>query len=230
MDIEGTYTLQATPDEVWRILGNRETLLQILPEIQQLEPIDEFSHSLALKISYPQLVGTYFGTVRLEQLHAPTHAHIVIESVRDTQNTLTGEAYLDLQAQDNTTVVTYTGDVTFHKSGILLQRTVIKGAAKLLVSQFFTSLEVELRKQQAERKRVEEEAARKLLRNVRMDGRVRPEPTTRLSFLRRIVRLLHIGSGEAADEIRWAQRIRNTWYASMLLFLVWVGTRIIPRN
>lgn len=231
MEIEGTYTLHATPEEVWHILGDQQTLLHTIPEIQQLERVDDFTQTIALHLTYAPLVGTYYGSVHIAERHRPSHSHIVIESVRDTQNTLSGEAILDLQSHEDTTVVTYTGDITLHRAGTQLQRTVIKGATKLLMQQFFTALEEQLWQQQAARKHAEEEIIiQTATRHSTPQTRVNEKQTQRVSFLQRIVHLLRIGKGSASEEVRWTQRIRRTGYASMLLFLVWVGTRIIPRR
>jgi len=233
MEIEGTYTLHATPEEVWHILGDQQTLLHTMPEIKQLERVDEYTQTVALHLTYAPLVGTYYGSVHIAERHHPRHSRIIIESVRDTQNTMSGEAILDLQSHEDTTIVTYTGDITLHKAGTHLQRTVIKGAAKLLIQQFFTALEEQIWQHQAARKRVEEEIViRTTTQRPTPQVRTRAgrEHTQRISFLQRIVHLLRLGKGSASEEIRWTQRIRRTSYASMLLFLVWVGTRIIPRR
>ena len=232
MEIEGTYTLHATPEEVWQQLANQQTLLHTIPEIKQLERVDEFTQTLALHLTYAPLVGTYYGSVHIAERQQPNHSHIVIESVRDTQNTMSGEAILDLQSHEDTTIVTYTGDITLHKAGTQLQRTVIKGAAKLLIQQFFTALEEQLWQRQAAKKHVEEEIVIQTavqLRTSQARTSASQEQTQRVSFLQRIVHLLRLGNGNTSEEVRWTQRIRRTGYASMLLFLVWVGTRIIPR-
>ena len=232
MEIEGTYTLRATPEEVWHILGNQQTLLHTIPEIKQLEPVDEFTHTLALHLNYAPLTGTYYGSVHIADSQHPHHVHLILESVRDTQNTLSGEAILDLQGHEDTTIVTYQGDVTLHKAGTQLQRTVIKGAIKLLIQQFFTGLEEQLWQQQADRQREEEEIIiRTTVQHASAQNRTRTRQQTQpMSFLRRIVHLLRIGRGDVSEELRWTQRIRRAGYGSMLLFLVWVGTRIVPRR
>ncbi len=229
MEIEGTYTLHATPEEVWQQLANQQTLLHTIPEIKQLERVDEFTQTVALHLTYAPLVGTYYGSVHIAERHQPNHSHIVIESVRDTQNTMSGEAILDLQSHEDTTIVTYTGDITLHKAGTQLQRTVIKGAAKLLIQQFFTALEEQLWQQQAAKKHVEEEIViQTAVQFPTSQARTSTsqEQTQGVSFLQRLVHLLRLGSGNTSEEVRWTQRIRRTGYASMLLFLVWVGTSL----
>ena len=232
MEIEGTYTLRATPEEVWDILADHQMLLHTIPEIKQLERVDDYTQTLALHLTYAPLIGTYYGSVHIAERIYPSHSHIMIESVRDTQNTMSGEAILDLQSHEDTTIVSYKGDISLHKAGTQLQRTVIKGAMKLLIQQFFTALEEQLW-QQAAKKRVEEEIVIRTItqRSPTQDRtRANQQETQRVSFLQRIVHLLRLGEGSASEEIRWTQRIRRTGYASMLLFLVWVGTRIIPRR
>jgi carbon monoxide dehydrogenase subunit G len=231
MDIEGTYTLQATPEEVWQCLRNKQALLHTLPEIEQLERIDDFTQSLALRLTYTPLAGTYYGTVQVTERKDPQHYHVLVESVRDTLNTISGEATIDLQQQEDTTIVTYVADVQLSKKGATLQQTVVKGAVKLLLQQFFMSLEEQLWQQRAERLKREQEAANNVAAPQHTVARPRSTGNSyaRQSFLHRLVHLLRIGRGDVVEEERWTQRIRRTVFASMLLFLVWVGTRI-PRR
>jgi len=230
MEIEGTYTLQATPEEVWQLLVDRQTLLHTLPEIEKLERVDDYTQTLALHFTYASLSGTYYGSVRVAESRYPTHSHIEIESVRDTQGTMSGEAIVDLQSHEDTTVVTYKCDLSLHKPRVEIQRTVIKGAAKLLIQQFFTALEEQLWQQQEAKKRAEEEVIKiTLQRSATPQSHTSQDKTQRVTFLQRIVHLLRLGKGNITEEERWTQRIRRTGYASMLLFLVWVGTRI-PRR
>ena len=231
MDIEGTYTLQATPEEVWQCLRDKQTLLHTLPEIEQLEHIDEFTQSLALRLTYTPLVGTYYGTVQITERKDPQHYHVIIESVRDTLNTMSGEATVDLQQHEDTTLVAYVADVQLSKKGVKLQQTVVKGAVKLLLQQFFMSLEEQLWQQRAERLKREQEAATNLAKPQRSVTRPRSAgyANSGQSFLQRLVHLLRLGGGDTLEEERWTQHIRRATFASMLLFLVWVGTRI-PRR
>ncbi|GAC1394682.1 MAG: hypothetical protein NVS4B11_27450 [Ktedonobacteraceae bacterium] len=234
MEIEGTYTLQAKPEEVWQRLRDQQALLHTIPEIQQLERIDEHSHSLALHLTYTPLLGTYYGRIRVAEHDYPHHCRIIIESVRDTQNTISGEAIVDLRSHEDATVFIYKGTIQLNKLGTQLQATVVKGAVKLLVQQLFTALEEQLWQHRAKEKTVKVEAE---LINITTVQRAAPpsrfrrnqEKTRPASLLQRIVHLLRLGKGEFAQEEQWTQRIRRASYASMLLFLVWVGTRL-PRR
>ncbi len=237
MDIEGIYTLHATPEEVWHGLVDEQMLRQTLPELEKLERLDEYSYTLALHIAYTPLLGTYYGRVRIAESEHSRHSRIIIEEVRDTQNTLSGEAILDFTQQEDTTTVSYQGTIQLHKAGVSLQRTVIKGATKLLAQHFFTALEERLLQQREAKKRLEAELARiaavqriadaRSARNTRLQQVHKPRSTKTL--LHRAVHLLGLGEGDTAQEERWTQRIRRTSYASMLLFLLWVGTRL-PRR
>ena len=229
VEIEGTYTLQATPDAVWQSLVDRQMLLHTLPEIEKLERIDEYTHTLALHIDYTPLFGTYYGRIRVAESQYPHHSRVIIEGVRDTQNTISGEAILNLTSHEDTTTVNYNGTIHLNKVGVELQRTVVKGATKLLVQQFFTLLEEQLWQQHEAKKRIEAELARLAAKRAAV-SRKRPKlKRATPALLQRIVHLLGIGKGDVVEEERWTQRIRRTSYASMLLFLIWVGTRL-PRR
>jgi carbon monoxide dehydrogenase subunit G len=234
MEIEGTYTLQATPEEVWQYLIEPQTFLHTLSEIEQLERIDEHTHALAIHITYAPLAGTYYGHIRVVTQHYPRSYRIIINHTQEKQNTFSGEISVDLQSHEDTTIVTYKGSIQLNKVGARLQATVVRGAVKLLAQQFFTMLAEQLWQQRATKNTVEvEEEIINIVTVQRSPAAPHPHinrakrqaPT----LLHRIVHLLRLGKGNPVQEERWTQRIRRTSYASMLLFLVWVGTRI-PRR
>jgi len=45
-------------------------------------------------------------------------------------------------------------------------------------------------------------------------------------FLRFVVRRLGLGEGDPVEEERWVKRVRRFGVLSILLLLVWVGTRL----
>ncbi len=234
MEIEGTYTLQATPEEVWQHLIDRQTLLHALPEIERLERIDEDTHELAIHITPDPIAGTYYARIRVATQHYPHSYRIIVDRTQEKQNTISGEISVDLQSHEDTTIVTYKGNVQLRKIGARLQATVVRGAVKLLAQQFFTALAEQLWQHRATKNTVEvEEEIINIVTVQRSPATPRPhisrEKRQAPTLLHRMVHLLRLGKGNPMQEERWTQRIRRTSYASMLLFLVWVGTRI-PRR
>jgi len=61
MNITGTYTLQATPEEIWQCLSSRQVVNSALPGIERLEQLDTQNYLLSLHIKQAPLMGTYHG-------------------------------------------------------------------------------------------------------------------------------------------------------------------------
>src|SRR5258708_32664896 len=146
MNIEGTYTLQASPEDIWSCLSNKEALLNAFPGLAHLESANEGFYPLALHIKSPPLTGTYNGQASITERQAPYYCHIAIEG--EGRNAISGNARLHLNERNGNTVIVYKGTLSFSRPGSLLPAPVIKGTAKLLIQQFFTSLADQLRSYQ----------------------------------------------------------------------------------
>src|SRR5258708_18210050 len=144
MDIEGTYTLQASPEDVWHCLLDQQVLRHAIPGVEKLESLGQHEHGITLQIRQPPLIGVYHGRVMLTDQHYPYHYSIAIEG-EGRQSTISGHGVIHLSGRGENTVVAYKGTVNIGKLGTLLPAPVVKGVARLLLNQFFTSLADHLR-------------------------------------------------------------------------------------
>jgi hypothetical protein len=120
---------------------------------------------------------------------------------------------------------------------MLLSPKLVKGAAKLLIQQFFTTLATQLPVQ--EYRQTIHGARRE--ENTQHNGRIRRKILLRFSHTtaeRRIVpgvfsivvHLLGLGAGDNEQKQRWEQLLRNASILSAFLLLVWIGTRLPSRK
>lgn len=242
MDIEGTYTLQAPQEDVWHCLMDAQALRRAIPGVERLEVLGEYKHGITLDIRQSPLMGAYRGQVTVTERHYPSDYSIVFEG-EGRQSTISGQSVVQLQTLGENTIVSYKGTVNLGKLATLLPAPVVKGAAKLLIQQFFLALADQLRVMhpvgvvEAGSMRGGErggENGNGLLAQV---GRSNGEGygagagtlVAPLTFVHRIVRLLGIGEGDLEQELLWVQRVRRYGIIAGLLFLVWVGTRL-PRR
>src|SRR3989442_10392534 len=79
MDIEGTYTLHASPEDVWQSLMDRQVLLRTVPGIEQLEQLDKDTYAIAMHMKQASLIGTYHGHVTVTEQHYPYHYRLIID-------------------------------------------------------------------------------------------------------------------------------------------------------
>ena len=222
MDIEGTYTLQAAPEDVWQCLIDPQALRQSIPDMERLERIDEHSYEVALHVRHAPLLGFYQGRVQLSHLQRPESYHIAVTGEGNRGiGAISGEGTVQLSRHGSNTVVTYHGTLHLAKPESLLPPPLVKGTSRLLLQQFFTVLADYLRAMQPVTV-VESEEWIETPAN-----EVSEEETTPL--LQRVVRMLRLGSGEPAREEQWMRAAKRVGAVLALVFLVWVGTRL-PRR
>lgn len=240
MEIEGIYTLQASPEVVWQHLTDYQQLLVALPAITSLEPLDARSYALTMQIEQGLLKGTYTGKVTIVEQQAPYHCRLLIEG--DGQpNTLSGSGMLHLNQRDQTTVIVYQGTMQIIEAGASLPQSLSKGVTKMLAQQLLTGLANQLRSLATTRAvDVETNAPEVTIVQQPAGSIVVLPPTTNeadrstyqpilTSQAQYIVHRLHLGGDNPQDIARWAVRIRRVGVVTGLLFLVWIGTRL-PRR
>ena len=234
MDIEGTYTLQASPEDAWSYLMDPQVLLRTVPDLERLEQIDKDTYALTMHIKYAPLKGTYQGRVTISEQQHPYHYRMTIQG-EGRHSAITGAGHVSLSERDNNTVIAYKGSLTLGKLGTLLPHAVVKGTAKLLVQQFFTALAEQLRTASHARiVPIEEANWASIVKQPGGNIVVLPSPAVaeqqeRPTLARSIVRWLALGGDDPVLQMQWEQRVRRISVVSGLLLLVWIGMRL-PRR
>jgi carbon monoxide dehydrogenase subunit G len=224
MNIEGTYTLQASLEDVWQSLADKEVLLQTIPGLVRLEKLDNDTYAVSVQVKYAPLMGTYTGHVTVIEQRGPYYCHLTITG-EERQNTVGGSASIHANERNGNTIINYSGSLAIGKSETLLPARVIAGAAKLFIQQFLNALAAYLRERNIIRPRNSELEEEMIL----VSPASMRQNTAFPALTLRLVRLFGLGKGDPEEEVRWALRMRRGGIAVGLLFLVWVGTRL-PRS
>ncbi len=229
MDIEGTYTLQASPQDVWSCLMDQHMLQRVIPGAQEVKTLGENTYAVSMRIGPTPLTGSYHGHIALTEQHYPNSYRVAIEG-EGCQRTINGEGSVRLSEHGEHTVVAYKGKLHLGKSATSLPASVAKGAAKLLIQQFFTSLADQLRARNSTPITTAEHAqdvpARRHPAGTIVVLPTLPQTTPLVTLVRR----LGLGAGHPAAEERWVSRIKWGALVLALLVLVWIGTRILSRR
>ena len=227
MNIDGTYTLQASPEVVWKLLMDLQTSQRAIQGMERLERTGEDSYAFTLQIKLSPLRGTYAGVAMATKMDYPYMYHMKAEG-EGAPGTFQAEWDITLTPLDENTVVGYQGTLDF--SHAQLPNSLVKGTTKVLIQQFFTWIADYLRSADYA---YQDDAVVHTSQSADTyvhDGR-RNYPTSqeKPSLLLSVVRQVGLGDKDPVLEQQWVTRLRRIGFISMLLFFVWVGTRL-PRR
>jgi carbon monoxide dehydrogenase subunit G len=233
MDIQGTYTLPASPTEVWHYLLDTQLLQQTVPGIEHLEQVSENTYAIAINIKLAPLEGTYQGYVTLSEQHYPCSYCLSFEGEGE-YGAISGNGCVHLNEHHGATVIGYKGMLMYGGHEMPIPPKLVKGAVKLIIQQFFTTLATQLPTKE-HRRVINTESLEEIYSNGRVRGKiVFPVPHTTpisatKSFFSKIVHRFELGAGDYEREKHWERLLRNGGMLLGFLLLVWIGTRL-PRR
>ena len=142
MKLEGTHELGATRVRVYQCLVNPEVLQRCIPGCERLEQTAENTFAATIRTGVGSIKGLFNGTARLEDMREPEHLRLVVDG-KGAPGFLKGSGDLNLTSTATGTRVTYTADVQVGGTIASVGQRMIQGTAKMMATQFFTSLAAE---------------------------------------------------------------------------------------
>lgn len=142
MKLEGTHQLNSARERVYQALIDPEVLQRCIPGCERLEQTAENTFAATIRAGVGSIKGLFNGTARLEDLREPEHLRIVVDG-KGAPGFLKGSGDLDLEPAENGTKVTYAADVQVGGTIASVGQRMIQGTAKMMATQFFTSLGAE---------------------------------------------------------------------------------------
>lgn len=143
MKIEGKYTLKGPRERVGSLLMDPDVLRRCLPGCQRLDPVGDNTYEGTMKVGVAAVRGTYAGKVQLKDIDPPRCCTMVIEG-SGAPGIVRGSGVLELEEQDSGTLVNVQGEAEV--SGLIARvgHRLLGGVAKLMLGQFFKSLDKEM--------------------------------------------------------------------------------------
>ena len=145
MNVSGTYLIHAEPADVWRAIHDVDILREALPDCEHLEQTAPDTFTGAARVGFSVIKGTYKGSVRLLEEREPEFLRISVEA-RSSHAEIKGEGSLALEAAEQGSRVTYSGDARVFGPIAAVGQRLIPSAAKTLSERFFQNLDRKLRK------------------------------------------------------------------------------------
>jgi carbon monoxide dehydrogenase subunit G len=232
MNIEGTYTLQASPATLWQCLLDPQVLRATIPGLQQIERTNDTHYNLLIRLNQKPLNGTHHVYVDLSGQHFPIHYTMTILG-DDSLSTLNGTIEIYLRGNEHSTVVSYRGSFTLAHTRTNQSSMLTKGAIKLFIQQYFQALTSYLRTNDDSLTTAKDSDDILVIyqQNTHQESlaSLSSLPSSP-SLLGRCIQLFHLGHDDPAQQYLLEQRLRRFGVVSILLILVWVGTRIPQRR
>ncbi len=144
MKVEGTHTFKAPAERVWELLTNPANLQKALPGCEALEEREPGKYDARLKIGVAAVKGTYHGKVEIADPEPPIRYRLMGEG-SGSPGFVKGEATIELSPRDETTVVSYRGEMQVGGLIAGVGQRLIGGVAKMMLGQFFKNMERELK-------------------------------------------------------------------------------------
>lgn len=144
MKLNGTRTFPTSQAAVWNFLIDADQLARCMPGCEGLEQTGDNEYRGEIKVGLAAVKGVYTGTVTMQDLRPTEHYELGLDG-KGKQGFLKGSGTVDLREDGGQTVLTYTGDVQIGGPLASVGQRMVDGAAKMLIGQFFTAMEAELR-------------------------------------------------------------------------------------
>jgi len=142
MKIGGTQELHAPRERVYAALTDPQVLQRCIPGCESLEKTGDDVYTVTIKAGIGAIKGTFEGNVRLEDMRAPEHYRIVVDG-KGGPGFVKGSGDFDLEDTGGATQIRYTGEMQVGGAIAGIGQRMIEGAAKMMASRFFKSLEAE---------------------------------------------------------------------------------------
>ncbi len=142
MKIEGSHTIKAPRERLFLLMTSPEVIQRCVPGCQSLEEAEDGSYKMTLKAGVGAIKGVFSGVIRLDDLREPEHYKMLVDG-KGAPGFVRGEGALDLVDQGEETIVNYTGEINAGGTIASVGQRMIQSSARMMASQFFTSLEAE---------------------------------------------------------------------------------------
>ena len=144
MKIHGIHEIHASRERVFAALIDPQILQRCIPGCESLAQTADNTYVATMKAGVGAVKGTFKGTVRLEDIQAPTHYRMIVEG-KGGPGFVKGTGDFDLVESGGGTAITYAGDMQV--GGVIagVGQRMIEAAAKMLAGKFFSELEKQLR-------------------------------------------------------------------------------------
>ncbi|MDQ3810715.1 MAG: carbon monoxide dehydrogenase subunit G [Chloroflexota bacterium] len=139
MKVEGVYTFPASPEKVWELLLDPDSLRSCIPGAESLTETSPDHWDAVMKVGVAAIRGTYKGKVAIVDKQPPGQYTLQVEG-SGGPGFVKGTAVVTLEAEGEGTRVKVEGDGQVGGMLAGVGQRMLPGVARMLMNQFFECL------------------------------------------------------------------------------------------
>ncbi|MGH1363658.1 MAG: CoxG family protein [Calditrichia bacterium] len=144
MHLEGTHTLKASREAVWKALLDPIVLAKVTPGAKSLEPLGNDEYKAIFEVKMGPVKGDFKGTLAVVDKVAPESYKLKIKLNGKIGN-VNAEGDLKLNSlSKNETEVRFSGDAKLSGTLARTGQRVLSGVANSMTGQFFSAIDEEV--------------------------------------------------------------------------------------
>jgi carbon monoxide dehydrogenase subunit G len=143
LDIGGEETFEVPIEALWSALNDPAVLKKCIPGCKDMIPEGGDRFKLILNLKVASVGGSFEGEISLANQQPPAQCKVAV-SGSGTLGQGSGSATFSLEQQSAATLMRYSGEGEIGGLVAGVGQRILKGVAKHLIKQFFTSLRREV--------------------------------------------------------------------------------------
>ena len=134
----GSYTFNAPPDEIWKLLLDPQVLLQVVPGLQTVDVVSPTEYVASAQVGVGPVKGVFSGTVKIVEQTPPTYAKLTGEG-KGGPGFVRGDCVLRFAPQGAATLVNYEANIQIGGTLASVGQRLIDATQTMMLNQTFAA-------------------------------------------------------------------------------------------
>lgn len=139
MKLEGSYSIAAPPDRVWKALLDPAVLQQVIPGCEKLTAKGENRYSAVVKAGVGHIKGTFNNDVAISDID-PGRAYTLTSHAQAPMGFVDGKGRVELVADGANTTINFSGDLKAGGALAAIAGRLFEAAAQKNINDMFANL------------------------------------------------------------------------------------------
>ncbi len=136
MKISGAYTVAVPREQAYALLQDPAVLAKCMPGTDHLDKIGDDEYEMKMKMAIASFSGLFTGKVKIVDANPPESFRLLVEGSGKV-GFLKGQGLLTLAPLDDSTEITYDGDVNVGGTIAAVGQRLIDTTSKMIIKKFF---------------------------------------------------------------------------------------------